>query len=201
MALASRPAFRLLLMLFGGLLAGLLTLLGQRYLPGQWNALVNSGAIWLAISFLLSTLFNTLPWAGVGGLLALASEVLGYFLSAWLFFDIPVPTTGLLVWLGVAVVGGPLSGIASYWWRRGKLWQRITGASFLSGVFVGEGSYYLLFLMSEKGIAGGVMIAVGVVLALILGRSWRERLYNLAALPVVVLLVLGVYGLLNRVNF
>jgi VIT1/CCC1 family predicted Fe2+/Mn2+ transporter len=98
-------------------------------------------------------------------------------------------------------LGGPLSGIAAHWWRQGRVWQRVAGVSFLSGVFVGEGTYYLLALKAEKGIAGVVMILVGVILSLLLGRNWRDRALNLVTLPVIVLLVLGFYNLLNQVQF
>lgn len=39
---------------FLGLLVGILTVIGQAYLPGNFNSIANSGAIWLIPAYFIS---------------------------------------------------------------------------------------------------------------------------------------------------
>src|SRR5262245_3824741 len=90
-----------------GLVTGVLTLAGQSVLPGAWNRLANSGAIWVSVAFAIATVAPSIRVAAVGGLVALLSALAGYFGSV-ATLHVGVSTASLVIWGGVAVVGGPV---------------------------------------------------------------------------------------------
>lgn len=44
-----------------GLLTGILTVMGQKYLPGLLNSLANSGAVWLIPAFFMASTAKKAP--------------------------------------------------------------------------------------------------------------------------------------------
>ncbi|MFJ9634002.1 DUF6518 family protein [Streptomyces sp. NPDC101175] len=126
----------------GGLVFGVLTNLAQGWLPGAWNQLANSGAVWSTVAFAAGALLTrrgTLSRAVTCGLGAEVGLVVGYYAYAELgrggmgslFFP--------LVWLGMACVAGPLFGVAGHWWRHGRdARRRIAGLAAFAGLFGSE---------------------------------------------------------------
>src|SRR5690348_16991186 len=66
---------------FAGLVAGGLTCLFQQFLPGDWNIVVNSGAVWTVVAYVVAALVaRTQTGAALAGLLVLVGEVAGYYI-------------------------------------------------------------------------------------------------------------------------
>lgn len=84
---------------------------------------------------------------------------------------------GLGGWLAVACVAGPVFGLAGTWWRRGAGRRPILGAGILSGVFGMAGMWHLTAL-HQLG-TGIAFCAAALLVPLVLGRTWRERLLGL----------------------
>jgi Family of unknown function (DUF6518) len=178
------------LALAAGAGTGLLTFVGQRYLPGQWNVLVNSGAIWLVPVFLVASRMRSTSWGAAAGLGTLAATLLGYYAAATLSGIAESPYF-LALWCGVALVAGPLYGVAGSSWHDARRTRRVTAVALLGGVFVAEGSYLIAALHYHGSGAG--MITAGVVVTVALARGGRDRLYALLALPAVALLASAAY--------
>lgn len=156
-----------------GLLAGGLTCLLQQFLPGDWNLIVNSGAVWTVAAFALATLIGrTRAAAATAGLLVLIGEVAGYYLYLADVRHLPGLHSAEILWTVAALWIGPLAGFAAYRARWGNAAQRMTALAALAGVVVGEGAY----LVRIAGVvrAGWVEMVIGMagaVLALAWGRA------------------------------
>ncbi|MFD4767308.1 DUF6518 family protein [Streptomyces niveus] len=170
--------------LAGGLAFGVLTNLGQGWLPGALNQLANSGAVWSAVAFAAGAVLAgrvTLPLAAVAGLLAELGLVIGYYAYAEYGFNrAGMGDTGApLTWLGMAVIAGPLFGVAAVWARRGRTTLRRTaGVAALAGLFGAEGIQYLWVL--HYPVQATVCIAALILLPLLMARSSRERALTLS---------------------
>ncbi|MEU6139443.1 DUF6518 family protein [Streptomyces sp. NPDC047081] len=166
-----------------GLLLGVLTNLGQGWLPGGWNQLANSGAVWSAVAFVAGALLardGSASRAAVGGLAAEAGLVLGYYGYAEFGRDGMGDLLFPLVWLGMACVAGPLFGVAAHWWRRSPdVRRRIIGLAAFAGLFGMEGvtAAWDLHYASQAW----ACVAVFVLVPLLMARTHRERTLTLAA--------------------
>ncbi|MGA5582715.1 DUF6518 family protein [Streptomyces thermodiastaticus] len=134
----------------GGLLLGVLTNLAQGWLPGAWNQIANSGAVWCVAAFAAGALVARhagLPAATVAGLCAESGLVVGYYGYAEVARGGMGSVLAPLVWLGMACVAGPLFGVAGSWWRCSSTpRRRIIGLAALAGVFGMEGIHYAFIL-------------------------------------------------------
>jgi hypothetical protein len=179
----SRPQFSALantaLALGVGVLVGLATRFGQGVLPGQWNTLVNSGAIWLIPVFFVGSLARSLVWAAIAGAVTLVVTVGGYYGSAALT-GAPISIRAVAFWLAMAFVAGPLYGAAGRWWHSDRRALRVFGVALLGGVLVAEGLYIVVVLRYYW--SGCTMVAVGVIAAFLLARR-ADRLRTLLAVP------------------
>lgn len=168
-----------LLALGVGILTGLATLVGQGIMPGQWNTLVNSGAIWLVPVFLVGSRMPSRASAVAAGTGTLLSTVAAYYGSAALT-GAPISLRNVLFWAVVALVAGPLFGLAGYWRYEGRRMLRVAGVALLGGVFVAEGLYLLLVLKYYW--SGWAMVLAGILAAALLAQR-SDRLRTLIALP------------------
>ncbi|GGK24925.1 hypothetical protein GCM10011583_66230 [Streptomyces camponoticapitis] len=169
----------------GGLLLGVLTNLAQGWLPGAWNQIPNSGAVWSVAAFAAGALLArqvSLPAVAVAGLCAESGLVVGYYGYA------EVARVGMgslfapLIWLGMAFIAGPLFGVAGSWWRGCSPRYRVIGLAALAGVFGMEAIQYawVLHYVSQAW----ACLAVLVLVALLMGRTHKERVLTLlTAMP------------------
>jgi hypothetical protein len=189
------------LSLVGGLLLGGVTLVLQGLLPGVWNHLANSGAVWVVGAYVAGACFPTGRWRpALAGLLAEVGAVVGYYASTTVFLQDDLSRaalTGPVVWGAVALVAGPLFGTAGAWRRDGRRGRRIASLGLLGGVFVAEAVDLLVRLHYVADAA--IMATIGVAVPLLLARNGRERLYGLLALVVAALAGYGGYVLLDKV--
>jgi len=150
-----------------GLLVGAATAIGQGFLPGQWNTLVNSGAIWLIPVFLMGSRETRPGMSAVVGVLTLLATVAGYYGTAALR-GAPISMFPVAVWVGVGVIAGPLYGLAGRWARGDNPITRVAGVAMLCSVLLGEGFYLTLVLHYYW--SGGAMILAGVAALFLLSR-------------------------------
>jgi hypothetical protein len=162
-------------------------------MPGQWNTLVNSGAIWLIPVFFVGWRMPSLPWAAAAGAVTLLATLAGYYVPSELT-GTPHSLYFVALWTGTAIVAGPLFGVAGYGWRDDRRTPRIAGVALLGGVLVAEGLYIVLVL--HYAWSGWAMTAAGVVAVVVLA-SRRDRLLTLAALPVLIAAAGAAYAVIN----
>jgi hypothetical protein len=176
-----------------GGLVGVATYFGQGIMPGQWNTLVNSGAIWLVAPFFVGARVDSRRLAAALGAAVLLATVAGYYGTASLT-GAPMSTWMTAFWFGVALVAGPLYGIAGRWWRDERRVFRVIGVALIGGILVAEGLYLAGVLRYFW--SGGVMAAVGLIGVALLAQL-DDRIATLLALPVPAVAAGFVYGLLN----
>ncbi|MGW1210393.1 DUF6518 family protein [Streptomyces sp. NPDC002499] len=172
----------------GGVLLGVLTNLAQGWLPGAWNQIANSGAVWSAVAFVAGALLagrgGTVVRSAVGGLGAEAGLVVGYYGYVEFGRDGMGALFFPLVWLGMAGVAGPLFGVAGYAWRSGKrvrgrdAWSRVAGLAAFAGLFGMEGVMFARDLHYAPQAWG--CFTVFALVPLIMARTHRERALTLA---------------------
>ncbi|MGW3209245.1 DUF6518 family protein [Streptomyces sp. NPDC001135] len=181
----------------GGVLLGVLTNLAQGWLPGAWNQLANSGAVWSAVAFVGGALLagqGTALRAAFGGLGAETGLVVGYYGYAEFGREGMGALLFPLVWLGMACVAGPLFGVAAYWWRRGRDARgRVAGLAAFAGLFGMEGVTAAWGL--HRAPQAWACFAVFVLVPLLMARTHRERALTLAAAVPCALLAYAIVAL------
>lgn len=151
---------------------GGLTSFGQQYLPDELRSLANASGPWFAV--VMGSIFVARPRLalaiilGVLGLIVM-NEAYGV-VSRWRGFPYGGGLTS--IWNMIAVVVGPVAGIAATWLRSTRPVLVALGASAPAAVLIGEGLYGLtvisdttspVFWSIELG-AGLCLIAVAAVL-------------------------------------
>ena len=180
-----------------GLLLGGATLAGQSVFPGDWNRLANSGAIWLLFASLVGSQMPTDRWAIVAGVGVLVGAVIGYYVAAVLA-GAGAGARIMAIWIGTALIGGPVYGLAGRWWRVGPESRRVLAIGLMGGILAAEGVSTVMRI-PDMATVGWVEFVAGIALTLALGRSMRERLLGLAVVPVIVLAGVLAYAILDRV--
>ncbi|MFE6894623.1 DUF6518 family protein [Streptomyces sp. NPDC057694] len=166
----------------GGLLLGVLTNLAQGWLPGDWNQIANSGAVWSAVAFAAGAVLyprGSVTQAALGGLGAEVGLVVGYYGYAEFGRDGMGDLSAPLLWLGMACVAGPLFGVAGHWWRRGRTKRtRVTAVAALAGLFGMEGLMYAWVLHYAP--QAWTCLALALLIPLLMARALVERVLTLA---------------------
>ncbi|MER6382979.1 DUF6518 family protein [Streptomyces sp. NPDC001250] len=180
-----------------GLLLGVLTNLAQGWLPGAWQQIANSGAVWSAVAFAAGALLypqGSASRAAIGGLGAETGLVVGYYGYAEFGRDGAGSLFFPLVWLGMSCVAGPLFGVAGHWWRRGPdMRRRATGLAAFAGLFGMEGLAYAWTLHYAP--QAWACLALFVLFPLLMARTHKERAMTLGAAVVCALLAYAVIEL------
>jgi hypothetical protein len=157
-----------------GLVIGAETLIGQGRLPGAWQHLANTGGPWLVGAFFIGAFMPSQRLAATAGLATLFGCLLGYYVAAHILVDASADSGTVVFWIGAALVGGPLFGLAGHWWRaadardadardadtsgwrdapvwgqRWGRWRRAVGAGLLGAVIVAEGLFLLQVVPAE----------------------------------------------------
>lgn len=178
-----------------GFIVGILTVIGQAYLPGSLNSLANLGPVWLLAAFFVSAMGDRVWKSMVAGWLCLTGMVGGYywFESVWNHHAFGIGRW-MMVWLLIAIVAGVIFGYAGYLWRhRDHRWHCL-GSALLAGVFLTDGINMLIHYESYSHMIPVPVteIVVGALLILALERGKRDRMRAyLALVPVVVVGLIG----------
>lgn len=180
------PLTALVVSLAAGLLLGVLTNLAQGWLPGAWNQIANSGAVWATVAFAVGAALVgrcRLPILAAAGLCVEIGLVAGYYGYAVLArHDDLVSLLGWpVLWTAIACVAGPLFAVAAAWWRLGRtVWHRSAGLGALAGVFGAEGVHYAAVLHYPA--QAWACAAVALAVPLLAARGERMRTLAVGAL-------------------
>lgn len=154
----------------GGLAVGLLTLWLQGVLPGAWNHLANSGAMWCLAAYAAGVVLRSHRGrAAIGGTLVLFGAVFGYYAGATVFLHDEVSAASMrwpLIWLLTGLVTGPIFGVAGAAYRSPDRGPRLLSVLAVGAVFVGEAAYLLLVLAYRS--EAGIMLLLGLALPVVL---------------------------------
>jgi hypothetical protein len=181
-----------------GLLVGIATSYLQGRLPGEWNSLTNSGAVWATIGVVTAWLLAVSLPVSVGvGVLVLLGEVAGYYWIACPLRGIATSDSEEVLWTMAALLFGTLAGASGWFIRRGRAAQRRAALAATGGVIAGEGLHALVRISSHAPLAWCELVA-GLVLVGIsaTARAAAPGQRTLAAVCGLVLaaLVFLVYG-------
>ena len=113
----------------------------------RWTAFIPVNAIgaWLGVSFVLGASARTIPTGALGGLVGLVSAVGAYYLFIGILgegFRAIGASHAAMVWGAVALLAGPLFGLAGGTWRHGHGWPRAISVALLAAALIGEGVYF-----------------------------------------------------------
>jgi hypothetical protein len=186
----------------GGLLLGSVDLLAQRTLPYPWANLANSSAVWAIGAFGIGTWVGAGRWQpAMGGVVLLLVAVETYNLAATLVQNDDLSNlwaSSTLWWLLFGVVAGAVFGTAGAWSRGRNRWLQVVGSALPGAVLLAEAGI-LAYRSGNMDAAyradslqtATIEAALGILLALVVGRSARQRLENLAASMPLALIGLG----------
>jgi hypothetical protein len=185
--------------------AGILTPIGEQYLPRSIAAMANSSGSWTLITFAAIYLSGL---RGARAALMGAASFLVMNACFYLVFNLwgEYPRHYLAFWIGIAMVIGPIVGLCASWLRADGPLRRAAAVAAPSAVLIGEGIYMVLVL-PQTTLYGVTSVVVGI--AIFAGLA-AVRLRTLATIAVsagmcalAALLFLAVYGLtpllLNKV--
>ena len=124
-----------------GLAVGIVTLIGQKYLPMNLNFLANSGAIWLVPAFLLSYFWKKdIVHSIAVTIICLLGCVYGYYIfEAVLNRHGFTLAGGALLWSVVALLAGAVFGLGAFFANQKHSKLKYLGANLLPAVFTAEG--------------------------------------------------------------
>ncbi|MDQ1656768.1 MAG: hypothetical protein QOD41_1851 [Cryptosporangiaceae bacterium] len=173
----------------------------QGILPGSLNSIVaNSGAGWGVLAFAAGAVWHRsrLPVVALAGALVELGLVVGYYASVIVRYDQDPPSFWAYMWAALALVTGPVFGVAGAWWRSGSGWRPVVAVGLLSGLFAGEGAVRLATLPDK--VTGWILVLAAVAFPLVLGRTWRDRLLGLAAALPLTGLAVGSFWILGHLH-
>ena len=156
----------------------------QGVLGDPWAAWANSVAVWCLVAFAVGAVSGGPRVAAAAGV-AVELLLVGSYYAAQAVQLLPVDRVTVAGWLVAGVVAGVVFGTAGHWWRRGAGRRATAAVALAAGVLMGEGLYRAV-QFPWQGSSGAVMTGAGVVLALVLARSWRQRAVVLGLLVAVV---------------
>jgi len=171
-----------------------------------WTAFIPVNAIgaWLGVAFVLGASARTIPTGALRGLVGLLSAVGASYLLIGLLgegFRAIGATHAATVWGAVALLAGPVFGLAGATWRRGRGWPRALAVALLAAALIGEGASFgagrLAHLDQAIQDPGAVVLAAEVLLGAVLpwvllprGERFRGYLATIA-LAVVAVTAIG----------
>lgn len=166
-----------------GLVVGLLTLAGQKYLPMNLNFLANSGAVWLIPACLLSYFEkgNRLHSIAIT-ILCLLGCVYGYYIfEAILNHHAFTLTEGALLWSGVALFAGAVFGLGAFFANQENSKLKYFGMNLLPAVFTAEGLDNVIHIKDYAHMVPAVImkVLIGVILYLVINRKNAIRPKNI----------------------
>lgn len=183
-----------------GLVIGVLTLAGQKYLPMNLNFLANSGAVWLIPAFLLSYFEkgNRIQSVAIT-IVCLLGCVYGYYISeAILNHHAFTLAEGALLWSGVALAAGTVFGIGAFFANQESSRLKYYGMNLLPAVFTAEGLDHVIHIQDYSHMIPAVImkISIGVILYFVINRKDVIKLKNLASYVVTTTLGVAAFAIL-----
>ncbi len=190
-----------------GVLLGVLDFVWIKYVPFPLGDLGNSIAVWAVAAFLVTWWARwSLPVGVLGAIVCLVVAVPSYYVAATLIQNDDLSNaynSTALLWMGLAVVAGAVFGAAGVIARTpGRLQTAalampaavLFAEAVIQGRRVGDSSYD----RGDQLTSVGVLVGLGVLITLLVGRSWAQR--GLALLIALPLTAVG-YVLLSLTGF
>lgn len=195
-----KSAKKYILAIILGLVVGVLTLVGQKYLPMNLNFLANSGAVWLIPAFLLSYFEkeNRLQ-AIVTTIVCLLGCVYGYYIfEAILNHHSFTLAGGALLWSGVALIAGAVFGLGAFWANQENSKLKYFGMNLLPAVFTAEGLDNVIHIKDYSHMIPAVImkIIIGVILYMVINRKDVARIKNMISYVVTTALGVAAFAIL-----
>ncbi len=140
----------------------------------------NAIGVWLAVAFILGASARTIPTGALRGVIGLLSAIVTYYVLISIFgqgFRAIGASHAATIWGAVALVTGPVLGLAGATWRHATGWPRALAVALLSAGLIAEGVMFgagrLAHVDELVHDPGALLLAAEIVLG--------------AALPVVLL--------------
>jgi hypothetical protein len=171
-----------------------------------WTAYIPANAIgaWIGVAFVLGASARTIPTGALRGLIGLLSAVAAYYLLNRVLgdgFRAIGASHAATVWGAVALIAGPLLGLAGATWRHGHGWPRAISVALLAAALIAEGlvfggqrwAHFEQLYTDPGAFTLAVEAALGLALPWLLLRRGERRAGYLAmvVLAVVAVLVIG----------
>ncbi|AAK81260.1 hypothetical protein BJV85_000575 [Clostridium acetobutylicum] len=165
-----------------GCIVGVFTVFGQKYLPGSFNSLANSGAVWIIFAFYTSLLLRKTMIKTI----AICINTLIFCVLSYYWFEsiINMHTFQfgdyyILLWLACAVVGGTIFGYGAYRHNKSEYWLDTLTSNLLPAVFLSEGINKIIHIEGYMHMLGAVWgtVIIGICLYFLLNRkkSFQKR--------------------------
>lgn len=187
-----------------GLTVGVLTVLGQKYLPDSINNFANSGAVWLVPAFLASYFLRGGRCASLFTcILVLLGCVFGYYgFEAVVNAHTVTVNSWVIVWTVMAFVGGALFGYGAYLANSGKGIWRPLGRNLLPAVFLAESISKFLHFSSYSHLLVSMLLSIGIgmLLYFVINGTQAGKRGNVTAFAVLTLLGTAFFELLYRLS-
>ena len=191
-----KPVKKYILAIILGLVVGVLTLIGQKYLPINLNFLANSGSVWLIPAFLLSYFEKGNRWQSVAAaIICLLGCVYGYYIfEAVLNHHAFMFVGGTLLWSVVALFAGAVFGLGAFFANQENSKLKYFGLNLLPAVFTAEGLENVIHIKDYFHMIPAVIakIVIGVILYLIVNRKDMIKLKNI--LSYIIITIFGIAG-------
>lgn len=177
-----------------GVVWGLLTSLGQTYLPEPLVQVTNCYSVWLIIAYFVGYLSVTSVVAALAGFLSILAAGVGFYIGMWAQFGIIGSWTGDTYYMIGALMFGPLLGLAGYLFKTRSRWATY-GVALMASLFFSEAFYRLSKTdIVAAGFSDGwyvfVILGVGFLLAT-LPRTRRQLLPLFSIIPLTALAYVG----------
>ncbi len=177
----------------GGLLAGFLVLFAHES-GSEMRVAGELGGPWLVAAFAAGAISKNRLLAAVTGFAALLAMLLGYYGLAHLDPGSEVAHT-FRFWLAIAVVAGPVMGLAGWSWLGPRPFGRMLSISALAGCLIAEGVFFWSYGHRTVPVAE---VAIGVAMALLLPARARERLLAVAGTAAVTVVASVIFEALKN---
>lgn len=179
-----------------GSVVGMMTLVGQKFLPMNLNFLANSGAVWLIPAFLWSYFAKGNKRRAVAAaVVCLLGCVYGYYIfeavsnrHAFTLYS------EILLWSAVALIAGTVFGLGAWLANREDSRLKYFGMNLLPAVFTAEGLDQVIHIEGYTHMIPAVIlkIVIGVILYLTINGKDAAKTRNVVSYAL--LTVLGIAG-------
>lgn len=177
-----------------GIVVGLCTVFGQKYLLGALNSLANSGAMWMIPAFYIACIYRK-QWksalASVIYLLACVVTYYGYYAIFWHYVSIGFYP---LFWAGCALLFGTIFGLGANYAKYGKGFFPYLCKMLLPAIFLSEGLMELSHYNDYRHMTGAIIIWLVIGFILYIINSGKESLSKNCLLAILIMTGLGFAG-------
>lgn len=186
-----------------GIIIGGLTLLGQKFLPMNFNFLANSGAIWLIPAYFVAKFDKQVKRSIAFSVIELEACVLGYYIIEAISNHHALEIYSFtILWLLCGVVGGFVIGVASNYAARKESKLTIMAQNILPAIFLSEGINKLIHIQHYQHMIPAVVLVtmIGAVLYFVIQQKQSLHWKNMVGLAVMTAFGLCFYEVILRIT-